>query len=91
MREFDLLSTDVESIENLNVDYIIRFLAQYFHPMNSLLKQKHTMRRRMKKTRSLTIGGYAARLIDLNEYFASFPGATLTGKIGVTELNEIIF
>ena len=31
---------------------------------------------------------YAAHLIDLNEYLASFPGATLADKMGVTELNE---
>ena len=48
------------------------------------------MRRGMKKPRSLTVRCYAARLIDLNEYLALFPGATLTLKIGVTELNEIL-
>ena len=32
---------------------------------------------------------YAACLIDLNEYLASFPGAALTDKVGVTELNSI--
>ena len=41
-------------------------------------------------TCSLTIRRYAARLIDLNEYLASFLGATLTDKIGVTELNGIL-
>ena len=43
----------------------------------------------MKKTRIMTVGRYAARLIDLNEYLASFPGATLTDKIGVIKINEI--
>ena len=33
---------------------------------------------------------YEARLIDLNGYLASFPGATMADKICVTELNEII-
>ena len=28
--------------------------------------------------------------IDLNEYFASFPGVKLTDKIGMTELNRIL-
>ena len=28
LRQFDLLSADVESTETLNVDYIIRFLSQ---------------------------------------------------------------
>ena len=44
----------------------------------------------MKKPQSLTVRRHAARLIDLNDYLASFPGATLTDKIGVTELNEIL-
>ena len=48
------------------------------------------MRRGMKKTRALTLIYYAARLVDLNEYLASFPGATLNDNIGVTELNEIL-
>ena len=30
------------------------------------------------------------RLIYLNEYLASFPGATMADKMGVTELNEIL-
>ena len=45
------------------------------------------MRRGMKKTRTLPVRRYAARLIDLNEYLDSFPGTTLNYKIGVTELN----
>ena len=43
-----------------------------------------------EKPRSLATIFYAARLIDLNEYLASFPGATLTEKLGVTELEEIL-
>ena len=37
----------------------------------------------------MNVGCYAARLIDLDEYLASFPGVTLTDYIGVTGLNEI--
>ena len=48
------------------------------------------MRRRVKKPLSLTVRRYAAHLIDLKEYLASFWGATLTDNIGVTELNEIL-
>ena len=44
----------------------------------------------MKKKRSLKIRLYAARLIGLNDYLASFPGATMADKIGMAELNEII-
>ena len=87
LRQFDSLSADVESEETLNVDYIIRGLAHYPPPVNSMSKQKRVMHLGMKKPRSLTIRRYAVRLIDLNEYLASFPGATLTDKIGVTKLN----
>ena len=38
----------------------------------------------------MTIRRHAVCLIDLNDYLASFPKATLTDKIGVTEVNEII-
>ena len=48
------------------------------------------MRRGREKRRSLTARRYAAYLIDLKEYLASFPGETFTDKIGVTKLNEIL-
>ena len=38
LRKFDLLSDDIESTDTLNVDYIIRGLAQYFPPVNLLSK-----------------------------------------------------
>ena len=90
MHNFDLLSADVENTENLNVDYYIKGLALYFYRVYSLSKQKHAMRRGMKKLQSLKVINYMARLIDLNEYLVSFPGANLADKIGITELNEII-
>ena len=43
-----------------------------------------------KKLCSLTVRHYEARLIDLNGYLEPFTGATLTAKISVTELNEIL-
>ena len=48
------------------------------------------MRRCMKKLRRLKVRSYEARLIGLNEPLASFPGAPIADKIGVTEINEII-
>ena len=48
------------------------------------------MRRGMKKSRDLTVIFYVTRLIDINQYLASFPGATLNDKIDRTELNEIL-
>ena len=48
------------------------------------------MRRGMKKPRRLTVRRYAARLIDINEYLASFLRETLNDKIGITELNGIL-
>ena len=48
------------------------------------------MRRVKKKTRSLKVRHYAARLIYLNEYLAFFLGTTFSDKIYVTELNDIL-
>ena len=78
MRKFDSLSAYVEIVKTLNVDYIIRGLAQYFFLVNLTSKQKRAMRCGMKKTHRLTVRRYAAHLIDLNENLTSFPGATLT-------------
>ena len=44
----------------------------------------------MKNPRSLKVSRYDARLIDLDEYLNSFPGANMTDKIGVTKLNKIL-
>ena len=44
----------------------------------------------MKKARRLKVRRYAAHLIDLNRYLASFPGAAMADKIGFTKLNEVI-
>ena len=73
-RQFESLSVDVYIIKTLNVDYIIRGLAQYFFPVNFLSEQKCAMLCGIKKPCSLTIRHYEARLNDLNEHSASFPG-----------------
>ena len=48
LHQFYSLSNDVENTEILNMDYIIRVLAQYFLPVNSLSKKKRAMRRGIK-------------------------------------------
>ena len=47
------------------------------------------MRCCMEKSHSLKARRYPPRLIDLNGYLASFTGATMTDKMGVTELKKI--
>ena len=63
-------------------------LDTYFYPVNALSKQKHTMRRGRRKPRNLKVRRYAARMSDLNEYLAMFPGATENEKNCETELND---
>ena len=72
------------------MDYLLKGLVWYIFHANSLSKQKRAVCPCMKKPRSLKLRYYAARLIDLNEYLASFPGANMTDKIGVTEINDIL-
>ena len=86
LRQFDLLSAEIEITETLNIDSIIRCLSQYFPPVNLLKIEAHNASWN-EKPRSLSVRRYAACLIDLNDYLASFLGATLTDKIGVTKLN----
>ena len=61
-----------------------------FFLVNSLSKQNRAMRRCMKKPHSLKLRQYDVCLFDLNEYLDSFPGATMSDNMGVTELNEIL-
>ena len=46
------------------------------------------MCRGMKKPCGIKVRCYVTRLNNLNMYLALFPGATLSDKIGVTELNK---
>ena len=91
MRLFDLLSADVKGTEILNLDYTIRGSSQYpTLPCKFTVKAEARNAPWNKQPHSLTVRRYAALLIDLNEYLESFPGATLTDKIGLNKLNEIL-
>ena len=74
LRQFDLLSADVESANSLTVDFIILGLGSYYFSVNSISKNKRAMCRVMKKTHGLKVRSYAARLVGLNEYLDSVPG-----------------
>ena len=88
LHQFDSLYADVESANPLTVETISLELASYLFPVNYLLNQKRAMRRGMRKPHGLKVRQYSDRLIGLNWYLDSFPGATLSRKTGVTELNE---
>ena len=77
LHQFDLLSADVEGTNPLTTKNIILGLASYFFPVNSLSKKNRAMRHGTRNPRGLKVIQYSARLIDLNEYLASLPGATL--------------
>ena len=88
LRQFDSLSSDVENTDTyLTVYYLIKGLAWYFFLCICFKKKQCAMRRCMKKPRILKVRCYAARLIDLNEYLDSFPGAPMEDKIDITELS----
>ena len=55
---FELLSTDIENIETLNVDYCIKGLALYFFPVNSFSKKRVTCRvMKNAQPKSMTLCG----------------------------------
>ena len=86
LRQFDLLSADIESVVTLNVDYIIR-VCPVLSPCKFAVKTEARNMPWNEKPRRLTVRLYAARLIDINGYLEYFPEATLTDNIGVTKLN----
>ena len=85
-----LFSSDVENTETPNMDYYIKDLALYLPPTNQLYKKARNAPRIEEKTRSLKVRRYAARLVDLDEHLNFFLGVTLSVKMYVTELNDII-
>ena len=90
LRQFDLVSADAKNTETLlDVDYLLKGLAWFFF-VNLLSKQNLAMLRCMKNPRRLKVKRYAVHLVCLNEYLASFPGATMSNKMGITELNGIL-
>ena len=48
------------------------------------------MCRGMRNPRRSKVRRYASLLIDINDNLSVAPGTTLSGKIGVTEINEIL-
>ena len=78
----------MEITNPLIVEYIILGLGAYFSLLSFLANQKRAMRRGISNPRRLTVRHYVARLVYLNDYLVYFPGAKLTEKIGVTELND---
>ena len=62
------MSADVDSMNPLTVEFFILVLCAYLFPVNSLSKQKGTVRRGMMKKSVLNIILYAGCLIDLNNY-----------------------
>ena len=81
LRQFDLLYAYVKNTETpLDVDYLLKGLVLYLLPVNSLSKQRRAMSCCTKNPRRLKLRRYAARLIDLNKYLASFTGAITAEK-----------
>ena len=75
--------------------YLRAFKTHYFgfryvlFPVNVLSKQNCVMRHGMRKPHSLKLICYAVCVIDLNKYFAVFPGENTSDNICETWLNEI--
>ena len=84
---FTCFFAEVENIKTLNVAYYIRCLALYFIPVNFPNKSVRCATEwKTAQPKSKTL---CRALIDMNEYLAFFPGATLANNIDVTELNDI--
>ena len=65
--QFDAWSSDVYIFIPEKLTYIILGLGLYCFPVNTMSKQKRTMRRRMRNQNGLKVRKYAACLVDLNE------------------------
>ena len=87
LRQFDVLSAEVDSDITEALTYIILGLVTYFLPVNALPKKNRAMRRGMRKLCGIKVRRYAARLVDLNEYLNVFPREKISDKCFVAEVN----
>ena len=90
LREFDELQSQNSGSTNNHLKLIQEVLLEYFTPINSISKQKHTMRRTMRKPRSINFKRFAARLMEISNFLLLSPGLDVSKKITHEELNEIL-
>ena len=90
LRQFDTLSSDVESSTPLILEAIVLRLGMYFFPVNAMSKKNCAMCRKIRNPYGLKVRCYAARLVGLKKYLASFPGSKMTGKSVMTDSNEFL-
>ena len=69
---------------------IILGLGTYCFPVIAMSKQRRAIRHRMRNPRGLKVRRCAAHMIDLNKYFAVFPGENSSENICDMELDEIL-
>ena len=82
-----MFSAEIGSANPEKRTYIILGLVTYFFPVNALSNQKRAMRRGVRKPHILKVRRHADRMIDLNKYWDMFPGAKISDKFFMTELN----
>ena len=86
--------TQCAQVGSTTISYLNRFILglgmYFFFPVNNLSKQECAMRQGVSKPRELKVRRYAAHLIDINDYLATFPEAKESNNIVEKELNEIL-
>ena len=90
LHQFDLLFENIGSSTPLTLEAIILvFCAYIFFCLYAVKAKVHNapQNEEAAQNKSKT---YTARLVDLNKYLDSFPGARIIDKIVVTKLNRIL-
>ena len=89
LREFDKLASQNTGTNNQHLKFTHEGLLGVFQ-INSLFKQKRTMRCAMCKPREILFKLFSARLTELNNYLPLFLGLSASNKMHPEELNEIL-
>ena len=87
---FDLKRSEYASETNENYQETMEHLGSHVFPTKALQKQKRYMRRVLRKPRDLTTRDYVARVCEINNLLASFPGADENSKLPEDELLDIL-
>ena len=85
-----VLSVGVRVTTSEHRKSIMLGLGTYFFLVNALSKQRPVILHRMRNPRGLKVRRCAAHIIDLNKYFAVFPGENSSENICDMELDEIL-
>ena len=90
LQEYDLIIVTFRGTAATHQQEIRKVILEYFFPINTIEKQKRTMRHMMRKPRRVKLKHFAARLQEWINLLTKFLLSEDSWKIPQKELNKIL-